>query len=384
MRRIVLWLLAAAVAGPPAGALPISVQQLERKIASTHEPDATMARDLGLLQLTERLNWGRFQALEKQLPGEQSREVLLAIADVSQFLPPPRDEDDPQAPPKAAEQQQMLAQVRAYVRSVLPQRPNFVATRHILRFQNRGAETQAGLFTPATEGTLKLPLRPVGKESDNVRYVDGRETWSEETRANGFVARGGTSLDTTGTFGAILGTILNDTMHLHARWMRWENTPSGRLAVFRFEVPKRRSHYEVNYCCVSAQMFTHVDPATGVFHDQAGYRADIAVEPSTGVIVRLALDAPMNEFTPLRRVAVLVDYATVTIAGKSYVCPVHSVTITSTPVNPQVRMWSAGTTPDLRRINVVTDTRFTGYRRFAGELRIVTNTPQTTPAQAPQ
>jgi hypothetical protein len=384
MRRILLCLLAAVFAAPPAGALPVSVKQLERKIASLREPDAATARDLGVLQLTERLNWASFKELEKQLPGEQSREALLAIADASQFLPPPRDEGATQNPPSRAEQQHLLEQAQAYVRSVLPQRPNFVAVRHILRFQDRGADYQAQSFTPADEGTHEPPMLPVAKQTDTLRYVDGQETQSEEAKSNGFASGIQTSLDTTGTFGAILGTILADTTHLRARWMRWEHTPEGTLAVFRFDVPKNHSHYEVNYCCVSAQMFTHVDPATGVFHDSAGYRAEIAVEPETGVIVRLALDAPMSEFTPLRRVAVLVEYAPMTIAGKSYICPVHSVTITSAPVAPQVHMWSVGETVDLRRVNVVTDTRFTGYKRFAGEMRIVKDVPQGPPAQAPR
>lgn len=384
MRRILLCLLAAVFAVPPAGALPVSVKQLERKIASLREPDAAAARDLGVLQLTERLNWASFKELETQLPGEQSREALLAIADASQFLPPPRDEGATQNPPSRAEQQQLLAQTRAYVRSVLPQRPNFVAVRHILRFQDRGADYQIQSFTPADDGTHDPPLLPVAKQTDTVRYVDGQETQSEEAKSNGFASGIQSSLDTTGTFGAILGTILADTTHRRARWIRWEKGDRGPLAVFSFDVPKRQSHYEVNYCCVSADEFTHVDPATGVFHDSAGYRAEIAVEPETGVIVRLALDAPMSEFTPLRRVAVFVEYAPMTIAGKSYICPVHSVTITSAPVAPQVHLWSVGEAVDLRRVNVVTDTRFTGYKRFAGEMRIVKDVPQGPPPQAPR
>lgn len=384
MRRILLCLLAALLAAAPAGALPISVKQLERKIASLRETDAAAARDLGVLQLTERLNWARFKKLEKELPGQQSREVLLGIADASQFLPPPRDEDAMQGPPTRTEQQHLLAQARAYVRSVLPQRPNFVAERHILRFQDRGADYQVQSFTPAGDGTHEPPLLPVARQTDTVRYVDGQETQSEEAKSNGFASRIQSSLDTTGTFGAILGTILADTAHSRARWVRWEDSPDGTLAVFRFDVPTKSSHYEVNYCCVSSDEFTHVDPATGVFHESAGYRAEIAVEPKTGVIVRLALDAPMSEFTPLRRVAVLVEYAPMTIAGKSYICPVHSVTITSAPVAPRVHMWSVGEMVDLRRVNVVTDTRFTGYKRFAGEMRIVTDRPQGPAAQAPR
>lgn len=174
MRRFLVCLIAAVVAAPSAGALPINVQQLERRIASARETDAAMARDLGVLQLTERLNWAKYQEIEKRLPGEQSRQVLLAIADVSQFLAPPRDEDVVQAAPPRAEQQHMLTLAREYVRSVLPQRPNFVAVRHILRYQNRGLEYGPAVFTPADDQTHEPPLLPVGKNR-GIEWIRGAQ-----------------------------------------------------------------------------------------------------------------------------------------------------------------------------------------------------------------
>ena len=59
-------------------------------------------------------------------------------------------------------------------------------------------------------------------------------------------------LKTWGAFGPILGLVLVDAAQSKLAWSHWEQGPDGHIAVFRYSVPKDRSHYEVRYCCVAS------------------------------------------------------------------------------------------------------------------------------------
>ncbi len=71
----------------------VSVDQLEHLLSSSESRgDAWMARQLAGLELTERLSAARFNQLKAELPGEKSQQALLALEDVSSFLPSPAEE----------------------------------------------------------------------------------------------------------------------------------------------------------------------------------------------------------------------------------------------------------------------------------------------------
>ena len=83
-----------------------------------------------------------------------------------------------------------------------------------------------------------------------VLYRDGREVVDSGTAKKRRVAEKG--LNTMGVFGPILSTVLLDAARSTLAWSHWEQGSSGPEAVFKFAVPKQKSHYEVDFCCVES------------------------------------------------------------------------------------------------------------------------------------
>lgn len=114
---------------------PVTRGQLDQLLTSAHgRTDADMARQIADLRLTERLSPARLAAMQSQLPGDKSRQALLALADESAFLAPSAAEILPKAAPDLPEQRRMLGLVVAYVGKTIPQLPNFLATRVTAHF----------------------------------------------------------------------------------------------------------------------------------------------------------------------------------------------------------------------------------------------------------
>ena len=120
-----------------ASARQASVAQLQRIVdASRYKKDAEAAQQLSGLTLTERLSTARFKQLETWLPGEKSRQALLAIADQSASRSPPPKEIPGKPAPDLAEQRRVMALVVNYVAKTVPKLPDFLATRTTIRFTN--------------------------------------------------------------------------------------------------------------------------------------------------------------------------------------------------------------------------------------------------------
>jgi hypothetical protein len=98
------------------------------------------------------------------------------------------------------------------------------------------------------------------------------------------------------------------------KWVCWESGPEGRRAVFGFEVPAAESTYFEGGCCLPDA------DGENSFRIQAGYRGEIAINPEDGTIFRLQQQFDMQEYVPLDRDEVLIDYAPVKIGGKTYFC----------------------------------------------------------------
>ncbi len=97
----------------------------------------------------------------------------------------------------------------------------------------------------------------------------------------------------------------------------------------------------------------------------AAYKGEIHVQPETGAIARItreAVDLP-SKF-PTHTSATVVDYRSVRIGSESYLCPIRSVTISDSDV--LTRGMGA------RSVQHLNDIRFSRYRKFEAESRLVT------------
>ena len=255
------------------------------------------------------------------MPGPDSRRSLVLLADVAAFLDPPAEEIPAAPAPDFAAQRRMIALTVDYASKTLHQLPNFFATRDTVRFE----DTPQG-FRADTSEIPYQPLHPVGRSTDTVLYRDGNEVVDSRAAKGNKNQPAIQGLVTTGVFGPVLATVLVDAAQGKLAWSHWEQGAAGPLAVFSFAVPREKSHYEVEFCCVAADNGSY-----RVFQQFSGYHGEMAVDPANGAILRLTLEADLKPADKIVRSDILVEYGPVEIGGKTYICPVKSVSISDAP-----------------------------------------------------
>jgi VWFA-related protein len=320
MRKLCLLLLFALVAWPALAARQVTVQELEQLVTSLQgKPEAEQAYRIADLELTERLSPVRLANLMSLVPYEKSRKALQSLADRSGFQLPPATELPQKPAPDLAEQKRIMGLAVAYVAKAVPQLPNFFATRSTTRFEDTPLQNNAMGFV-AYE-----PLHSVGSYRVTSLYRDGREV---EIPANSKAPKpkaDATGLTSWGEFGPVLSTVLLDAARSSLSWSHWEQGANGPMAVFTYSVPREKSHYEVNYCCIAEPGATI--PATIPFHELTGYHGQMTVDPATGTILRLMLLSDMRAGAPVQSASLLVEYGPVEIGGRDYICPLRAVSL---------------------------------------------------------
>ncbi|HSZ17408.1 MAG TPA: hypothetical protein VK764_09935 [Terracidiphilus sp.] len=301
----------------------VTVYQLEQILGSVRgKPDNEVARQLSKLELTERLSNAKFAQLEEELPGDQAKEALRSRADLSSFLHLPLAEMPADAAPNVEAQTQWLKLAVNYVARSLSDLPNFFATRDVILFADAPPKQEGANFMPSQ------PLRFIDHSTATVFYRDGKEVLDPRAAKKNGPALAPMGLITSGEFGPILGTVLTDAARSSLTWSRWERGANRALAVYRYAVPRENSHYQVRFCCV---------PEGGsmtVYRQLSAYHGEITVDPATGAILRLTIQANLKPAHPMQRADILVEYGPVTIGGRTYICPVKSVAIADAQVRP--------------------------------------------------
>jgi hypothetical protein len=378
MRTLVVMLYLAMLALPAFGAEKVTIQQLEETLAaSKSKGDKELARRLADLELTERLSTPRFDQLQRSLPGEKSRAELVVLADASAFLSPPASEIAPDAPPDRATQGQILSRAVDFVAATVTKMPDFLARRTTTRYQDMKAhlaDTDPVVLTPGIYYLLS-------SEAVTIHFRNGKE---EEEKAAGKKgqdqAAAPQGLVTWGVFGPMLGVVMKDILKAKVGWSRWEQSPAGNLAVFRYSVPQDRSSYPVRYCC-SFSVYGRPDRE---FESVSQYEGEISVEPNSGSILRLTVKTAVAPPSPIHRADVLIEYGAVEIGGKSYICPVRSISITTaTDIVPRGSVTqgfeSIPKNVETPRVTAINDVVFDNYHVFRSEVRILPSTEGNSP-----
>jgi VWFA-related protein len=375
MRRLVFLLLLTGITSPAFAAKRVTVEQLQQALAAAQgKPDAELAQWLSGLELTERLSAARLAQLKTALQGEKARQALVALADSSSFLAPPPAEIPAAAAPDFAEQRRIMALTVTYVSKAIPQLPNFFATRETTRFEDTPQLQKDNFFVPYQ------PLHRVGVSRATVLYRDGREVVDSGAGKKPQPMTEG--LTTVGAFGPILGTVLLDAAQSKLAWSRWEQGPAGKQAVFNYAVPREKSHYEVNYCCVAEEAATVV-ANLHPYRRIVGYRGEIAVDPASGTILRLLVEADLKPTDPVSKAGILVEYGPVEIGGKTYFCPVKSVSISLAQMVQLVGPYLIPVARQMQPLKTsLNDVSFEQYHMFRAETRVMSGN-EAAPALPP-
>lgn len=384
MRKLAFLLLFAEAALPAIAAKHVTVAQLERVLARERDkPDAKLAQQLAGMELTERLSDAQLSRWESELPGAESRRSLLLMSDMSAFLDPPTSEFPSMPPPNLAAQRQLMELTADYAVKTMRQLPNFFATRDTIHFEDSPAmqldtgRDVDGTFTPFQ------PIHPVSRSSATVLYRNGEEVVDTGVTATRESEQDSPGLTTSGEFGPIFGTVLGDASQGKLVWSHWEQGPIGLEAVFSFVVPREKSHFEVEFCCVPSP--------TGkrVFKRFVGYHGEIAVDASNGFILRLTLIADLTKADPLVKSDMMVAYGPVEIGDRSYICPIKSVSISLAPAQTKkVLLFETQASSLIQQESemnraplqtMLNDVVFGQYHLFSSDARILTGDDQQSP-----
>jgi hypothetical protein len=376
MRRFLLLGLLTAMAFPAWAEKRVTVAQLEQTltaITAAHKPDAEIARQIAGIKLSERITEATLARLNGHLDtGSQAAQALQLLADQSSFLNPPASELPPTSVPDDATQQRMLEAARSYVARTLPQLPNLLATRSIRRYDDSAQGLKKGGWP------VRLGLHLVDTSNREI------SVWDERGSLPSAVWREQSGLISNGEFGSTLGMILADTIKGKMTWSHWEQIADDRAAVFQYSVPKLTSSYEVTgyqrpvaefanltgrqgVAGIGPQLSSHSSDITPTI-TKPGYHGSLWLDPATGTILRITLEADAKGGAPFQRASILVEYGPVEIGDSRFICPVRSVALYEATASAQANLSDAAA----EWLNIVL---FTGYHRFGSTVKILAEKP---------
>lgn len=302
----------------------VSVRELEQILATSGgEEDDALAKRLEDMRLSERLSSPLLSLWQKRLRGKKSIAALVVLADKSAFLDPPASEvlSDPVPDPEA--QRRMISRTVTYLKDALPKLPDFFAVRTATEFEQPLPQQEGVWKTALADQTL----REAATEKAILRYRNGHEEQDQKSVKLSRQSRQ-KHVNLVGVFSPMLGSVLTDVTHGGSilTWSHWERGDRGKEAVFRYFVGADDTHYYVQYCCLVGG---------GTFSTWPRYVGELTIDPDTGAILRLTLEAELGwmkepNLTPIQPAdgaATMIEYGPVEIGGREYICPLRSVQI---------------------------------------------------------
>lgn len=370
MRKLIVLVFILILGAASAVALqPLTADQLEHLLAQSRGlSDADLAAKLSDLQLTQRFSAARVEHWSSALPGSKSQRALLALADRSAFLAPPAAEIPHSPAPSFAEQRRIMGLAAAYVTRSIPQLPHLYATRVITHYEGDPGD-DAG------------PVHAMRISRNLAQYQDGDEVAAPLTNVAAIPQEEVQGLRTWGVFGPIVSLVLLDAAQNQLAWERWEaGSMDSPVAVFRFAVPRDRSHYQVRYCCT----LSDYGMQNREFDQMTGYHGEMAIDPGSGAILRLVLRSDLQPSDPMARADIAVEYGSVLLGGVEYTCPLRSISIS---ISPTVRSIPEADGAIRREMGpprmLLNHADFGDYHLFRSDSRVLTASEERSLGAAP-
>jgi hypothetical protein len=290
MRRfLVLFFLFAAVL-PVRAAEQVTVEQLEHTLSDAHaKRDQDLAKQLGGMELSERLSSPRLKKIQADLPGEKSRLALMALGDASAFLQLPAAEVPATPPPDAETQKLILTRAAEGLEASIHKLPDFFARKTTTRFH----DLKVSYVTDEPIIREHQAFQLLDSFSDTVYYRNGQEVEETNEKHPKIKPRPTNGMVNWGVFGPLLRIALTDIHKGKIDWSHWELRAVGPVAVFQYAIPKDKSNYTVKYCCLGT-------PNTGLrtFESIPPFHGEIAIDPATGAVYRLVLITDLSPPRP--------------------------------------------------------------------------------------
>ncbi len=407
MGRLMLLVLVVVGVLPAFAAHRVTVVQLEQSLAAnqaSHRPDAVVSRQFADLELSERLTDATLSRFAARFSlGPRTALALQLLSDQSALLDPPVNELPATASPDSVAQQRMMDLARGYAVERSSHLPDFFVTRVTNRFDDSPQALEAGSWP------VRAGLHPVGTTNRQITFRDGQEVQdpTSQNASSGESVSQEVGLHTWGEFGPALSVVLTDTAKGSISFSHWEHATTGLVAVYKYEVPRAASHYTVRYCCQldehvvgrtqfgygsqtrSPQQVASIPRANDAhtYIEVPAYKGELSIDPSTGAVIRITLEADLKSGGPLMRATTMVEYGPVRIGDRSFICPVRSLALSvqepgktghigpngsGTASLANDTDWQ-GAVSGVNRAPVLmlNETRFTSYHRLGTTMRIV-------------
>jgi len=315
------------------------------------------------MELTERLSSSDLAKWLAMFKGKKAQQALTAVADQSVFYPPPAEDTLTPPPPSIADQRQIMQRTVAYVSKTIPILPNLNAERN----------TTLYVEPPRTPGqTWKTAagdhyLEPVSTARVDVHVADGKESVQELSVSAIRRIPQSKSLLTEGAFGPILAAALVAVAKPESKllWARWEKGVGGPLAVFRYNISSDTPIFKVEYCCLA------VDIGQIKFETYAPTYGEIAVDPTTGAILRFTMRAGLSWRLPLQHSDIMIEYGPVVLGETSYICPIRSVSISRPRSIVQISEFNETFNANAPFETILNDVKYENYHLFRSSSRVL-------------
>lgn len=364
MKVLTLFVILAVMAAPAWSARKITVAELQDTLATMHKQnksDQEVADALKQLDLTEELTRSMMNSMVDDVPGKLSTEQIYVLEARSADLAPPASDIPTAAAPDAAGQKAILDKAANYITTTYDSLPEMSATKTVLRFQDNvdAAAPSSGMHGSAQDASMTAgSVQPyqfvhyINATDVHVESDHGAELMPKEKDKTPWGANRMIALEAPDPS---LGNIFREAQSFgNITWLRWEMVDGKQTAVFAFSVPKKKAHFTVSVCCFpevqQAGIASFSSAATGSAHGSGGggakgnfqtntsydvhfkqdvpYHGELFINPDMGVVVRMITQAELKLSDVVHQEDTRIDYAPVTIAGKTMVVPVRTIVIT--------------------------------------------------------
>jgi hypothetical protein len=234
--------------------------------------------------------------------------------------------------------------------------PDFIATREKTSYVSTPINAQVN----SMNGVMFGPFQEIDNSQVIVVNRGGHELLANGKK----LSASSKELMTVGEFGPILVTVFNDLAKATVVWGHWEQGATGVLAVFRYSVPQLASHYMVSFLGMTTE--TRHYPA---------YHGEIALDPSSGAIIRLTAIAELDPNDAMSSAYLSVEYGPTEIGEMTYICPAKSVAL-GTIRNVNLSYWGTVLPTLGNPKKYLNEVRFTHYHVFRSDMRILPGSTQ--------
>src|SRR5579863_5144600 len=288
----------------------ITIRQLKEFIHSAvtqKQPDKDVAAMLRTLKLSERLDDGTIEDLQRDGALPKTVAALKDLAGKSAALPEPKAEAPkpvyvPPPAPSSEEQARIIGEVRENALKYSQNLPDYICSQVTRRFID-----PAGREAWHTSDVILARLTYFEQKEDyKLVSVNNNVTVDKAyTSVGGAISQG--------EFGSMLREIFDPRSNTDFNWFKW-GTLRGRLSyVFAYSVLLANSQFTIHYQGTAADKGQTI---------AVGYHGLIYVDKKTGQVLRIALDADnIPPGFPVHQSSEVLDYDFVNISGQEFLLP---------------------------------------------------------------